>query len=51
MAANAVKTRDSFAFRTTNDVCKMPAAIIALLRIVGGRMTIDATRVSHHGID
>jgi hypothetical protein len=45
MTTGTIQGRHAFAFVTAaNDVGEMASAIIALLGIVGGRMTIDAAR-------
>ena len=49
MAAGAIQTGNAFAFRTTtHDISDVTPAIIALLWIVGGGVTVDATRVGQH---
>ena len=45
MTRRAVQRRDAFAFRTTHDIGKVTPAIVALLRIICRRMTIDASRM------
>ena len=51
MATRAIQSRYTFAFRTPDDVRKVTVAIISLLGIVGGGVTIDAARKSQHRID
>ena len=45
MAAGAVQTRNTFAFRTTHDIRDVTVAVVALLWIVGGSVTINAARM------
>ena len=51
MTTDAVQSGHAFAFRTAHDVGEMPVTIVALLRIVGGSVTVDAAWRDQHGID
>jgi hypothetical protein len=51
MAAGAVQTRNTFAFRTTHDIRDVTSSFITLLRIFGCGVTIDATRVCQDRVD
>ncbi len=44
MATHAIQRGHAFSFRTTNDVGEMTMAIVALLWIVCGSVTVDAAR-------
>ena len=46
MTTSAIQSGNAFAFRTTHDIGNVTTSIISLLRIVSGRVTVDATRVS-----
>ena len=43
MAGNALQRRNAFAGWAADHIGEMPVPVIALLRIVGGGMTINAT--------
>lgn len=45
MTARAVQSCHALALRTPNDVGKMTVSIVALLRIIAGRVTVDAPLV------
>ncbi len=51
MTTRTIESRHTFAFWTPNDVCEVTVAIISLLRIGGGGVTIDAARMSQHRIN
>src|SRR5260370_14537599 len=51
VAANTVQSRNAFAFWSANDIGEMTMAIITLLRIIRGCMTIYATRRSQYRVD
>src|SRR5215510_11333119 len=44
MTASAIQTGHAFVFRTTHDIRDVTPSFVSLLRIVGGRVTVDATR-------
>jgi hypothetical protein len=44
VAAGAIQASDSFAFRSTNNVCDVTVPVVALLWIVGGGVTVNTTR-------
>jgi len=47
MATRTIQPRHAFAFwTTTHDIRDVTSSIIALLRIIGGRMTVDTPWVS-----
>ena len=45
MTTRTIQPRHAFAFWTSNDVCEMTVAIIALLRVVRCRVAVDAARM------
>jgi len=45
MTARTIQSDHALAVWTANDVCEMTVAIIALLRVVRCRMTVDAARM------
>src|SRR5258708_32610631 len=51
VTANTVECRHAFAFRPANYIGEMAMAIITLLRIIRGCMTIYATRRSQDRVD
>ena len=51
VTTDAVQPGHAFAFRTAHDVRKMPVPIVALLRIVGGSVTVDAAWRDEYGVD
>src|SRR5258706_11523787 len=51
VAANTVQSRNALAFWSANDIGEMTMAIITLLRIIRGCMTIYATRRSQYRVD
>src|SRR6266498_4325928 len=51
VAACTIQSGNAFAFRTTDDVSEMTVAIVALLRIICRRVTVDAARRSQDRID
>src|SRR5689334_15410577 len=51
MARGAVETRHAFAFGAARDVREMFVAVVALLRIALGRVTIDAARGGQDCVD
>src|SRR5258706_15668050 len=51
VAANTVERRHTFSFWTANDIGEMTMAIITLLRIIRGCMTIYAARRSQDRVN
>src|SRR6266478_4596365 len=51
VAANTVQSRHAFAFWSANDIGEMTMAIITLLRIIRGCMTIYAARGSQDRVN
>jgi hypothetical protein len=45
MTTRTIQSGHPFAFWTSNDIGEMTVAIIALLRVVGSGMTVDAARM------
>jgi hypothetical protein len=42
MTTDAIQSRYTFSFWTSNYICDMPVTIIALLRVIRGSVAIDA---------
>src|SRR6185369_1690416 len=51
VTADAIQTRHAGAVRTTHDIRDVTVAIVTLLRVVGGGVTVDATRRGQDGVD
>ena len=51
MACRALKGGHAVAIRTSHDVGEMTTASIALLRIVHGRVAVDAARMNEDGMN
>src|SRR5438270_14018944 len=51
MACRALKARHAVVIWTSHDVGEMTAARVPLLRIIDGRVTIDAARMDEDGMD
>ena len=51
MASNTLQRRNPFALWPAHHVREMPVPVIALLRVVRGRMAVDAPRMREHGIN
>jgi hypothetical protein len=50
MTTGAIQTRHAFAFWSTHDVRDVTVSIVALLRIVGGGVTVNAARRRQDGV-
>src|SRR6185369_12492914 len=51
MTTHTVQAGYTESFRTAHDVREMPVTIVALLRIVGCGVTVDAARRDEYGVD
>ena len=51
MARNALQRRHAHAVRTTYHIGEVAMPAVALLRIIGSGVAVDAARMGQHGID
>jgi hypothetical protein len=51
MACRALQARDAIASGTSHHVGEMTPSLVTLLRIIDGRVTIDAARMDEDGVD
>jgi hypothetical protein len=51
MTTDAVQRGDAVAIWSADDIGEVPVTIVALLRIVGGSVTVDAAWRDEYGVD